>query len=422
MSKANGECFQKNGYETILIGRWNLGSKPKNFDHWNILNDPSEKYNPEFVSLNNKKRIEGHSTDIISDLAIEWIKKRNHDKPFFLFIQFNATSEPWLPAIRHLSLYDNLLLPEPFNLDDKHLNKASPARYQSMDIIDDLNFSEDLFFQPEKFDENKSEANLASMTAEQLSAWTLSWRPKNEAFLRETQSDEIILKWKFQRYVKNFLRCVKGIDDNIQRIQNSLTETNSTNSFLIYTSNHGRMLGEHGWFGSSWMYEESLQTPLIINKNQLKNNLQIVDDLVQNLDIAPTILDYAGAIESENIQGYSLRPLLENFDSNLTWRNSIYYHHYEFPGDQMTAKHYGIRTNKYKLIHFYQFDEWEFYNLKDDPFEMQNLFNDEDYDVQIKNLKKLLQRDREIYLDQTDISIMPEGWRKIYRGPEARKE
>ena len=422
--------LQKIGYETILLGRWNLDLKPKYFNHWNILTDPTEKYNPEFISNNNKKRIEGHSTDIISDLAIEWLEQRNRNKPFFMLIQFNATTEPWLPAIRHLSLYDDLLLPEPSNLEDQHLNKASPSRYQSMDIMEDLNFSEDLFFQPEQIDQNKSKTilftdrqkNLELMTAEQLSAWTLSWRPKNEAFLREPQSDDNILQWKFQRYVKNYLRCVRGIDDNMKRIELSLSETNSSDAFLVYTSNHGRMLGEHGWYGSKWMYEETMQTPLIISTNLSKTSVSSVNVLVQNLDLAPTILNYAESPDFKDMQGKSLKPLLENFDSNYSWRNSVYYHHNEFPGDQMIAKHYGIRTKENKLIHFYQFDEWEFYNLIEDPKETNNLYNNENYQAQIQTLKKLLLENRKSYLGKTDISIMPEEWRKRYRGPEARKE
>ena len=217
------------------------------------------------------------------------------------------------------------------------------------------------------------------MTAEQLSAWTLSWRPKNEAFLRETQSEDNISQWKFQRYVKNYLRCVRGIDDNIKRIENILSETNSSDAFLVYTSNHGRMLGEHGWYGSRWMYEETMQTPLILSTDLSKNSGKVVNALVQNLDLAPTILDYAESANFKNMQGHSLRSLMENLDSNSTWRNSVYYHYNEFPGDQMVAKHYGVRTQDFKLIHFYQFDEWEFYNLSKDPFEMENLYSDDDF-------------------------------------------
>lgn len=422
--------LQMEGYETAIIGRWGLGRKPRYFDYWNILIDSTQKYNPVFTSSENQKQIEGHSSDIITDLAIQWLSKRNKEKPFFLIIQFNATTAPWLPAIRHLNLYDDKLLPEPKNLMDNHLGKSSPSRYQSMNISKDLDFSDDLFFPIQQTDKNQSaqpflsnsQKNILAMTAEQLSAWTLSWRPKNEAFLRENQSKENILQWKFQRFVKNYLRCVRGIDDNLKRIETALSDTNSKDIFFIYTSNHGRLLGEHGWYGSRWMYEESMQIPLILNPDLSQNSPKLISSLVQNLDIAPTIMEYAQASNLRQNQGLSLKPLIEATDNNYTWRDSLYYHYNEFPSNQMIAKHYGIRTPKYKIIHFYQFNEWEFYDLHKDPFEEKNQFQNQVFSSQIEQMKKLLFKIREKYLDETDISIMPEEWRKIYRGPEARKE
>ncbi len=424
------QLLKESGYQTALFGRWDLGSKPKHFDHWDILVDSTEKYNPEFLSSESQKRVEGHSTDIITDLALDWLHQKKNTKPFFLLIQFNATTSPWIPAIRHLSLYDDKLLPEPKNFIDDHSGKASTARYQSMDIKEDLDFAKDLFFQSDESDGNKSSSigssnsqkNLSAMTPEQWSSWTLSWRPKNEAFLREPQSKENILQWKFQRFIKNYLRCIRGIDENIKRIETTLLDTNSSDSFFIYTSNHGRFLGEHGWFGSRWIYEESIQVPLIISTNLVINSAKSIPSLVQNIDIAQTILDYAGVEGTKEMQGLSMRPLLEKEDSNYTWRDSIYYHYNEFPGDQMIAKHYGIRTLKHKLIHFYQFDEWEFYDLQKDPYENENFYDNEAYRPQIEKIKELLLQNRKIYLDQSDISIMPEEWRKVYRGPEARKE
>ncbi len=424
------QLLQKAGYLTALIGRWDLGTEPKYFDYWNVLNDPTEKYNPKFISSGNQKRIEGHSTDIITDLSLQWLDNRKGNKPFFLLVQFNATSKPWIPAIRHLSLFDDKLLPEPRNLIDDHSGKASPSRYQSMDINKDLNFSDDLFFISEPIDKNNSvsaevsnnQKNLNAMTPEQLSAWTFSWRPKNEAILRDIQSDENIMQWKFQRFIKNYLRCVRGIDENVKRIEDFLSEKNSSDSVFIYTSNQGRFLGERGWFGSKWMYEESIRIPLIINVKWINNSSRKVSSIVQNLDLMPTILDYAEVNKSSEVQGISLRHLIEKEESNSSEQDSLYYQYNEFPGELMIAKHYGIRTQRYKLIHFYQFDEWEFYDLNNDPSEDENLYNIDAFAPQIEKLKKSLIQNRIKYADQTDISIMPEEWRKIYRGPEARKE
>ena len=424
------QLLQNSGYQTALFGRWDLGTKPNHFDHWNILVDSTEKYNPEFLTAENQKRIEGHSTDIITDLALDWLYEKKNSKPFFLMIQFNATTSPWMPAIRHLNLFDDKLLPEPENFIDDHAGKASPSRYQSMDINKDLDFSSDLFFQNDRSDENRSapiessnsQKNLGVMTPEQESSWMLSWRPKNEAFLREPPSKENASQWKFQRFIKNYLRCVRGIDENIKRIETSLSENNSSDAFFIYTSNHGRLLGEHGWFGSRWIYDESMQVPLIISTNLVIDSANSISSLVQNMDIAQTILDYVGVQGIKDMQGQTMKPLLDNEDSNNTWRNSLYYHYNEFPGNQMVAKHYGIRTSQHKLIHFYQFDEWEFYDLQKDPSESENAYASEAYRPQIEKMKELLLQDRKKYLDQSDISIMPEEWRKIYRGPEARKE
>lgn len=424
------QALQKAGYETALIGRWDLGSKPLYFDHWKILADPAEKFNPQFLMENGKKRIEGHVTDIITDLVIQWLSKRKKNKPYFLMVQYNATSRPWMPAIRHLNLYDDKILPEPENLETNYSGKATPARYQEMGILEDLDFKEDLFFKSQLIDENKTNVqsdnhgkkNLEAMTSEQFSAWTLSWGPRNEALLREIQAGNSELSLKFQRFAKNYLRCIRGIDENLKRIEEKITDLNSSKIFFIYTSNQGRMLGEHSWFGSKWIYEESIRIPLIISSNFSQSSNQIIQNLTQNIDIAPTILEYANLENLKRTQGKSLYNLLENDDSNQSWRDSIYYHHHKFPGEHMIAKHYGVRTKLYKLVHFYQFGEWEFYDLVEDPKENENLYNIQRFNSKITEMKKLLNLKRSEYEDKTNISIMPEGWRKIYRGPAARKK
>lgn len=418
------------GYETALIGRWDLGSKPLHFDYWKILADSTEKFNPQFLMENGEKRIEGHATDIITDLVIQWLSKREKNKPYFLMVQYNATSTPWMPAIRHLNLYDDKILPEPENLETNYSGKASPARYQEMSILEDLDFEEDLFFKSQVIDENKTkerpdslgQKNLDAMTAEQFSAWTLSWRPKNEALLREIQAENSKLSLKFQRFAKNYLRCVRGIDENLKRIEEKITDLNSSKVIFIYTSNKGRMLGEHSWFGSKWIYEESIRIPLIISSNFTQSSNKIIPQLTQNIDIAPTILEYANLENLENSQGESLHCLLGDDDNNNTWRDSIYYHHHKFPGEHMIAKHYGIRTKYFKLVHFYQFGEWEFYDLLKDPQENENIYNTQISSSKVTEMKKLLNLKRSEYEDKTNISIMPEDWRKIYRGPAARKK
>lgn len=424
------ELLHKAGYETAIIGRWDLGTKPEYFDFWNILVDKSEKFNPEFISMNEQKRIEGHSTDIITDIAIQWLNKRQNNRPYFLIIQYNATSEPWMPAIRHLNLYDDTLLPEPNSLKTEHVGKSSPARYQQMDISEELDFKNDLFFYDQNKDKNesskeiesKAKLNLSAMTPEQLSAWSLSWRPKNEAFLRESISDIDVINWKFQRFIKNYLRCVRGIDENLLRLEEIILKNKHTKTYFIYTSNKSRFLGENGWFGSKWFYDLSSQIPLIISSDLTNSSNNTINSIVKNIDIAPTILDFADIDNLQNCQGTSLKKIVFNNDSNTSLEGSVYYHHHDFPGPQMVAKHYGIRTIKHKLIHYYQFNEWEFFDIISDPLENDNLYNKQIYKSEITNLKKTLKEFRLKYDDTTDISIMPDNWRKMYRGPEARKK
>ncbi len=430
----SNECLpkllQENGYETVMIGKWEFNNTPMYFNDWNTLVTSSEKYNPEFSSPRGNRRIEGYSTDIIADLAIQWMSEYNEKKPFFMLIQFNATSDPLMPAIRHLNLYDDKLLSEPENLFDIHREKASPARYQSMSIEKDLHLTDDLFFQIETNGEqnstslipSKSKKNLDQMTAEQFSAWSLSWRPTNEAFARETHDKETKIKWKFQRFAKNYLRCIHGIDENIERIDSEFSKLTKNDIIFIYTAKHGRFLGQHGWFGNNWMYEESLRTPLFIRTNSLKSTHKTISAMSQNIDLAPTILDFANAKKLTQSHGKSLIRWLTKDDNIESWRDCIYFHHNQFPSQQMVAKHYGIRNKKYKLIHYYQFDEWELYDLEKDPSENYNLYKDQAYKTQTENLKKALNLIRKKYSDFTDISIMPEDWRKFYRGPEARKK
>ena len=423
------DLLQKEGYETCLIGRWDLSKIPKYFDDWNVLVDSSVKYNPEFLNTKGKKRIEGYSTDIITDLALNWLQNRKSIKPFFLLIQYNGTTYPWMPAIRHLNLFDDQLIPEPPNLFDDFGNKASPSRYQSMKIQTDLNLKQDLFFQEDKMpdqnstssQESLSQRNINLMTYEQFSAWSLAWRSSNEAFTRENNSEQKNTKLKFQRFVKNFLRCIYGIDENIGRLEELLSETNR-NVFFIYTSSTGRFLGEHGWFGSKWMYEESFRVPLIINSYLPSISQTIVETPCQIIDIAPTILEFSDSKELLNCNGESLLNYISNKDVNQTNRMFVYFHHNEFPCKHMVAKHYGLRSSKYKIIHYYQFDEWELFDLINDPNENINLYSSQAHAPIVKEFKELILSFRKKYSDTTNINIMPEEWRKFYRGPEARKK
>ena len=422
------------GYSTAVFGKWDLGTEPEGFDYWEILADENEFYNPLFWSPTGNAHFEGHTTDVITDLSLQWIEKmQSEKKPFFAMIRFNATKQPWMPAIRHVNLFDDRLLPEPENLFDDLKNRAPPARYQEMEIMRNLDLFHDLFSpKPDNWDPSSAlnanivaQRNIRKMNEEQSSAWQLAWRPKNEALVRENLKDEALLRWKYQRFAKNYLRCLKGIDENVGRIVSSLSAFENSENLIAYTANHGRFLGEHGWFGTHWIYEETMRIPLVLSGNVsfLDSQKIVKSALVQNIDLAPTILDLLKIKGSEGMHGRSLLPLLEqNSSASVPWRKALYFHYHAFPEEQMVPKHYGIRTLSHKLIHYYQFNEWELFDLDKDPHENLNLYKNEGYQKRVSELNSELNELRIHYQDKSDISVMPEEWRKIYRGPEARKK
>ena len=422
------KILQKNGYETALFGKWDFGSEPEGFSHWEILSSGDQFYNPEFWSPKGKKNIEGHTTDVITDLFIEWLfnRKRNSArKPFFAFINFNATRRPWMPALRHLELYDDILLPEPSTLFEEHKGRAPPSRYQEMNIHRNLGLEVDLFL-PKLEEATEKESpnthsvkNLNRMNEEQLSTWQLSWRPKNEAFWREAYEGEALIRWKYQRFIKNYLRCLKGIDENIGRVVAGINESTGNNCILFYTASKGRFLGENGWYGDSWAYDPSSRIPMLINDFGDNDYLMGTrPDLASAVDLAPSILGICKFDGSENMDGVNI--LMASDESSDNVRDYIYFHHYDFPAQSMVPKHYAIRNETHKLIHYYQFNEWEYFDLVKDPLEKNNLYFNELQKDGLNQMMKDMQSIRQSIQDDSEVSTMAEEWRRIYRGPNAR--
>ena len=424
------KILQENGYETALFGKWDFGSQPQGFSHWEILSDGDQFYNPEFWNPKGKKNIEGHTTDVITDLFLEWVTRRQNasaQKPFFALIHYNGTRKPWMPALRHLELYDDVLLPEPLTLFDEHKGRAPPSRYQEMNIQRNLSLADDLFLP--KLEENqgsnegnpnaKSLRNLKRMNEEQLSTWQLSWRPKNEAFWRDTYEGEALVRWKYQRFVKNYLRCLRGIDENVGRIVSGINEIIGKNCILFYTASKGRFLGQNGWFGDSWAYDPSSRIPMLLH--DFANNENFTGqrtDLTSSIDLAPTILGICKIPGAKGMQGLDLFMPMEERKEMV--RKYLYFHHYDFPAKSMVPKHYAIRSESHKLIHYYQFDEWEFFDLNKDPLEKNNLHSDELQRETLDRLMEDMKSVRQFFQDNSEISIMAEEWRRIYRGPNAR--
>jgi len=374
------------GYQTAMIGKWHLKSDPTGFDYWDILIGQGPYYNPPMIKNGERVSREGYTTEILTDLALDWLKKgRDKEKPFMLMYQHKAPHRNWQPGPKYLDMYDDVTIPEPPTLFDKWEGRTSANREQKMTIEHDMNASDLKLVAPR------------NLTESQRAAWDAAYEPKNAAFRAKNLAGRDLVKWKYQRYAKDYLRCVAAVDDNIGRVLDYLDENGlSENTIVIYSSDQGWYLGEHGWFDKRWMYEESLRMPFLVRWPGVIKAGSRNRDLIQNIDFAPTFLELAGAATPEAIQGQSIVPLLKGQRPH-DWRDSLYYHYYEFPGAHSVRRHYGVRTERYKLIHFYRKQEWELFDLATDPDEMRNEYGNPNYGETLSMLKGELDRLRAQY-------------------------
>ena len=380
------KLLQAAGYQTSIIGKWHLRSAPTGFDHWQVLRGQGPYYNPLFLTAGDTLRIEGYTTDIITDLALEWLEHgRDTARPFMLMYQHKAPHRQWHPGPDHYRLYEDRDIPEPPTLFDDYANRASPAADQGMMIARHLNIN-DLKLQAP-----------GSMNEAQAAAWEEVYAPRNEAFHEADLEGDDLTRWKYQRYVKEYLRTVAGVDDNVGRLLDYLESSSlADNTVVIYSSDQGWYLGEHGWYDKRWMYEESLVTPLLVRWPGKITPGSTSDAMVSNLDFAATFLDLAGVDVPVDMQGRSLKPLFTG-ETPEDWRTSHYYHYYEYPSVHCVERHYGVRTSTHKLIHYYNRDEWELFDLTRDPMELRSVYDDPAYQDQVAALKEELQRLRVQY-------------------------
>ncbi|MEL7499665.1 MAG: sulfatase [Planctomycetota bacterium] len=417
------KLLRKAGYTTAMIGKWHLKSNPQGFDYWDVLPGQGEYYNPRLLSQKGRRKVEGYCTDIVTNLAIDWLKEnKDNGKPFMLMCQHKAPHRCWMPAIRHLDLYKDQDIPEPDTLFDSYSDNAAASRNQEMEIDRHMHIVCDLFttppegWTPEGLNTDKSGwKNLQTMTPVQRKSWDDAFRAENEAFAKAELTGEELVRWKYQRYAKNYLRCVRGVDESVGRIMQFLKDNDlEDNTVVVYSSDQGFYIGDHGWYDKRWMYEESLKMPLIVKWPGITQPGAVNTNLVQNLDYAETFLEMAGASVPDDMQGRSLVPLLKG-ETVSDWRKSIYYHFYEYPSVHMVPRHNGVRTERYKLIQIYEFGEWEFYDLKNDPDEKTNLYNDPSQRANIAQLKSELESLRNQYGDNTVGGLKPAEWRERYR-------
>ncbi len=396
------------GYETAMIGKWHLESEPTGFDYWEVLYGQGPYYNPPMRTPEGRVEHTGYTTDVITDLTIEWISERvESDKPFVVMSHHKAPHRNWKPGPDHLTLYDDVYIPEPPTLFSDHAGRGTAAKEQEMSIADHMDIYWDLKLDPhdDYWDEEASQwreryrERLGRLTDEQREAWDAAYSPKNEAFLEADLRGRDLVRWKYQRYVKDYLRTIASVDDNVGRLMDYLEEEGlAENTVFVYSSDQGFFLGEHGWYDKRWIYEESLRIPLIVSWPGVTEPGSHNMDLVQNIDFAPTFITMAGLDPPENMQGRSLEPLLRG-ETPEDWRESIYYHYLEFPAVHMVNRHYGMRTDRYKITHFYELGEWEMYDLQRDPYELNSVYDDPFYEETREELKEELYALQEAYGD-----------------------
>jgi arylsulfatase A-like enzyme len=384
--------LQQHHYQTAWIGKWHLQTLPDGFDFWKILPGQGLYYNPEFINMQNDTTVTaGYATDIISGFAEDWISSRDTSKPFCLVVGEKATHREWLPDIQDLGAFDNRVFPMPANFYDTYQRRRA-AKDQDMTIDKTMRLKEDLKVHVD-YNRNGGYNPYSHFTPDQRAQFSAYYDGVvSKDFDAHQYTGNALVKWKYQRYLKDYLSTARSLDRNIGRLLDYLDKHKlSQNTIVIYASDQGFYMGEHGWFDKRFMYEESVKTPMLMRyPGFIKPGTQ-VNDMIVNIDFAPTLLDAAGVTVPEDMQGKSFLPLLKNKEPVKDWRKAVYYHYYEYPEPHHVSPHFGIRTRRYKLIRFYgPADFWELYDLQSDPHEMKNIYPVKANQPLISTLKKQL--------------------------------
>nr|WP_225621125.1 sulfatase [Euzebyella saccharophila] len=398
------KMLQSVGYQTAIFGKWHLHGHPKGFDHWKIIVDQGNYYNPDFIENGDTTRIKGYATDIITNDALYWLQNERKDSvPFFMMVHHKAPHRNWMPALRHLNKYDSVTFPLPETYFPK-LENQEAAEAQLQTIYEDMYEGHDLKLSREfgstELAHNPWTTDFERMSPEQRKIWDAAYLPKNNSFWEADLHGEELAKWKGQRYLQDYMATIASVDEGVGKLLDYLEANGLTeNTLVIYTSDQGFYLGEKGMFDKRFMYETSFGTPLLMQLRGKINAGSKVTALVQNLDFAQTMLDFVGAPElGKEMQGKSLKPLLNGSISDDDFREVVYYHYYDYPAFHMVKKHYGIRTKCYKLIHFYDdIDQWEFYDLENDSLELHNKIEDPSYSKVITQLHAKLDSVQKAY-------------------------
>jgi arylsulfatase A-like enzyme len=370
------------GYQTALFGKWHLVTDPTGFEEWQILPGQGVYYNPPMIDRGRKVQHLGYVTDIITDLSLDWLKRRDKSRPFLLMCHHKAPHRGWEPALRHLAFDQDRRYPEPATLFDDYSGRGKAEHAQDMTIARTLD-ARDLKLEPP-----------AELTADQRKDWDAYYEPRNKAFRAANPNGRELVVWKYNRYLHDYLACIKAVDESVGRLLALLHEEGLTqNTIVVYASDQGFYLGEHGWFDKRWIFEESLRTPLLIRWPGVTKPGGRTDRIVSNLDFAETFLEAAGQPIPAEMQGRSLVPLLKG-ETPADWRSSFYYHYYEHPGPHNVRRHYGVVTHRYKLSYFYEpeMNYYELFDLADDPLELRSVYGQPDHAQAQEDLVRELAR------------------------------
>jgi len=411
--------LQQAGYYTAIAGKWHLKSTPQGFDEYSVLLDQGEYYSPQFYNGTDTTVVEGYATNVITDKALQVLDtQKDGEKPIFLMIHHKAPHRNWMPDTTHLSSGKEKVYPFPETFWDDYKTRTDAASKQDM-RIENMFLGMDMKLMLPNAQEDETgtggdpkapsytwwmrDYNL--MTDDQREVWDAYYGPINEAYQNNPPKGKALTEWKYQRYMNDYLKCVQSVDDNVGRVLDYLEENGlSDNTLVIYTSDQGFYLGEHGWYDKRFMYEPSFRTPLFMQLPTKLKGKQKNEKLVQNIDFAPTMLAAAGVAIPSDMQGESLLSLGDK--KNQRWRDQLYYHYYQGGTWHFVEKHVGIRTERYKLIFYYDLGDWELYDLQSDPQEVNNLYRDATYKPLSDSLKVELQGLATTYEDTTALNLL----------------
>ncbi len=379
------KLLQGAGYQTAMVGKWHLVSNPTGFNYWEILPGQGAYYNPAMNRDGMNVKHEGYTTDIITNLSLDWLRKRDQAKPFLLMCQHKAPHREWEPNLKYLGHDKDRKYPEPETLFDDYAGRGKAEHEQDMTIERTMTPKDLKLTAP------------GNLTADQLKAWNAYYEPRNEEFRKADLKGKDLVRWKYNRYMHDYLGCIKSVDESVGRVLKYLDDEGlADNTIVVYSSDQGFYLGEHGWFDKRWIFEESLRTPLLIRWPGVAKKGAANADIVSNLDFAETFLEAARVAVPDEMQGRSLVSVLKG-QTPADWRKAFYYHYYEYPGPHSVARHYGLVTDRFKLIHFYESDfaYWELFDTKSDPKELKSVYGLPEYAKVQKELETELARQRE---------------------------